>query len=191
MFGLHAYRKAFNRRVLVIIAAGATVGIGIGWATAALVDERMVRLIVGAIGLAFVINRVARHRVAGDPKPARVLPGLFWGTIAGFTSFVSHSGGPPYQVYTLPLRMNRLVFAGTSTITFAYINAVKLVPYYFLGQINLQNLKVAAVLAIPATAAVYFGVWLVKVMPEKLYFRLILAALFVLSLKLVWDGLTG
>ena len=42
MFGLWAYRKEFNGRVLVIVAAGATVGIGIGWATAAWVDERWV-----------------------------------------------------------------------------------------------------------------------------------------------------
>ena len=51
--------------------------------------------------------------------------GLFWGVITGFTSFVSHSGGPPYQVYALPLKMTKTVFAGTSTIAFAIINAVK------------------------------------------------------------------
>ena len=47
----------------------------------------------------------------------RVAPGLFWGTIAGFTSFVSHSGGPPYQVYTLPLGMKKAVYAGTVSYT--------------------------------------------------------------------------
>lgn len=191
MFGLWAYRKEFNARVLKIIGVSATLGIGIGWATAAWVDERWVTLIVGLIGLAFVANRLVQHRKVAEAQPARVLPGLFWGTITGFTSFVSHSGGPPYQVYTLPLKMPRKVFAGTSTIAFAYINAVKLVPYCFLGQINPASLKIAAVLALPATAAVFLGVWLVKVMSEKLYFTLIYSALFVLSLKLVWDGLMG
>jgi len=191
MFGLWAYRKEFNTRVLKIITLSATLGIGIGWATAARVDERWVTLIVGLIGLAFVANRLIQHRKVAEAQPARLLPGLFWGTITGFTSFVSHSGGPPYQVYTLPLKMPRKVFAGTATIAFAYINAVKLVPYFFLGQINLASLKVAAILALPATAAVFLGVWLVKVMSEKLYFTLIYSALFVLSLKLVWDGVMG
>ncbi len=191
MFGLWAYRKAFNARVLKIITAAATLGIGIGWATAAWVDDRWVTLIVGVIGLAFVANRLIQHRKVKEAQPARLLPGLFWGTIAGFTSFVSHSGGPPYQVYTIPLKLPRTVFAGTSTIAFAYINAVKLIPYFFLGQINLASLKVAAFLAIPATLAVFLGVWLVKVMSEKLYYTLIFSALFVLSLKLVWDGLMG
>jgi uncharacterized membrane protein YfcA len=31
MFGLYAYRHAFDRRVLAILVPGAVVGIGIGW----------------------------------------------------------------------------------------------------------------------------------------------------------------
>jgi len=191
MFGLWAYRKEFNGRVLAIICSAATVGIGVGWATAARVEERWVTLIVGLIGLAFVANRVIQHRKVSEAQPARLVPGLFWGTIAGFTSFVSHAGGPPYQVYTIPLKMKRTVYAGTATIAFAYINAVKLIPYFFLGQITLESLKIAAVLAIPAAAAVFLGVWLVKVVSEQRYYALIFSMLFVLSLKLVWDGLMG
>lgn len=191
MFGLYAYRREFNRRVFAIIALSATFGIGAGWATAAWVDDRWVTLIVGLIGLAFVVNRLVRHRTPKEPQPARLLPGLFWGTITGFTSFVSHSGGPPYQVYTLPLKMSRTMFAGTTTVSFAYINAAKLLPYFFLGQLSLENLRIAAILAIPAAMAVFVGVWLVRVLPERVYFGLIYSLLFVLSLKLVWDGITG
>ena len=111
--------------------------------------------------------------------------------MTGFTSFVSHAGAPPYQVYTLPLGMAKAVFAGTSTIAFAIINAVKLVPYYALGQLNLGNLKLAAVLAIPAVIAVFAGVGLVKRMPEQLFFRLVTWALLLISLKLIWDGARG
>jgi uncharacterized protein len=120
-----------------------------------------------------------------------VAPGLFWGAVTGFTSFVSHAGAPPYQVYTLPLGMQKAVFAGTSTIAFAVINAVKLVPYYALGQLNLGNLKVAAVLAVPAAIAVFAGVRLVKWLPEKLFFQLVTWALLLISLKLIWDGVRG
>ena len=111
--------------------------------------------------------------------------------VTGFTSFVSHAGAPPYQVYTLPLGMAKAVFAGTSTIAFAIINAVKLVPYYALGQLNLENLEMAAVLSVPAVIAVFAGVWLVRVMPEKLFFRLVTWALMLISLKLIWDGAQG
>jgi uncharacterized protein len=191
IFGLYAYRHAFDRRVLGILLPGAVFGIGLGWATASIVPEAAVTLLVGVIGVAFALNLLLRRRVIAEPKRGEVGPGLFWGAVTGFTSFVSHAGAPPYQVYTLPLGMTKAVFAGTSTIAFAVINAVKLIPYYALGQLSLGNLKVAVLLFMPATLAVFAGVRLVKHMPEQLFFRLVTWALLLISVKLIWDGSTG
>jgi hypothetical protein len=116
---------------------------------------------------------------------------VFWTAIAGFTSFVSHTGGPPYQVWTLPLGMRKAVFAGTSTIAFAYANAFKLIPYYFLGQVNLQSLETAAVLMPIAAASVFFGVWAVKVLPEKRFFQIVTWSLLLIGAELIWKGITG
>jgi uncharacterized membrane protein YfcA len=126
-----------------------------------------------------------------EPKRAEVAPGVFWGAVTGFTSFVSHAGAPPYQVYTLPLGLTKAVFAGTSTIAFAVINAVKLVPYYALGQLSPGNLKTAAVLAVPAAVAVFAGVRLVKWLPERLFFQIVTWALLLISIKLIWDGIAA
>jgi hypothetical protein len=191
VFGLWAYRHAFDRRVLAIVLPGAVAGIAIGWATASVVPEAAVTLLVGLIGLAFAANILLRKPVVAEPKRAEVAPGLFWGALAGFTSFVSHAGAPPYQVYTLPLGLSKAVFAGTTTIAFAVINAVKLIPYHALGQLNPGNLKVAAVLAVPAVVAVFAGVRLVQLMPERLFFRLVVWALALISVKLIWDGTRG
>lgn len=191
VFGLYAYRHAFDRRVLAIIVPGAVAGITVGWATATVVPEAAVTLLVGVIGVVFALNLLIRKPVVAEPRQGKVAPGLFWGAVTGFTSFVSHAGAPPYQVYTLPLGMTKAVFAGTSTIAFAGINAVKLVPYYALGQLNPGNLKVAAVLAIPAALAVFAGVRLVNRMPERLFFRLVTWALLLISVKLIWDGVSG
>lgn len=191
MFGLYAYRHAFDRRVLVIIVPGMVIGVGMGWATAHVVPEWAVTMLVGLIGGAFALNALLRRPNDGPPRRATVAPGLFWGTISGFTSFVSHTGGPPYQIYTLPLRMTKTVFAGTSTIAFAIVNAVKLIPYYFLDQINFGSLKIAAILMPPAAVSVFAGVHLVRLLPERLFFRAITWALLAVSLKLIWDGLVA
>ncbi len=112
------------------------------------------------------------------------------GFAAGFTSFVSHSGAVPYQVFTLPLRMPKIAFVGTVTVAFAYINLIKLVPYYLLGQLSTANLKTAAILMIPAAISVLLGVRLIRIVPEKQFFKLVIWALLLLSLKLIWDGLS-
>ena len=191
MFGLYAYRRAFDRRVLAILVPATTLGVGLGWLTASMVSDRLVGALVGLIGAAFALSLILRRGDDRPPRPAKRLPGTIWGTIAGFTSFVSHAGAPPYQVFVLPLRLEKTVFAGTTTILFAYVNAIKLIPYWALGQLSFDNLKIAAVLVVPAVAAVFAGVWLVKVLPTKLFFRLVAWALLLVSLKLLWDAARG
>lgn len=191
MFGLYAYRAAFDRRVLAIMLPAMTLGVGLGWATASVVPEAMVTVLVGVIGLVFALNLILRRGNASEPLAAAVAPGVFWGAITGFTSFVSHAGGPPYQVYVLPLRLTKTVFAGTSTIAFAYVNAIKLIPYYSLGQLSIANLAVAVLLMPAAAIAVFVGVRLVKWLPEVLFFKAVTWALLLISVKLIWDGIAS
>lgn len=190
MFGVWAYRREFSGRNLAILIPAATLGIGIGWATASLVTDAEVMLIVGLIGLAFCLIRWLGAAGAAA-RQADVPRGLFWGAVSGFTSFVSHGGAPPYQMYVVPQRLPKMVYAGTTTLTFAAINALKLIPYAALGQLNPANLTVTALLMPVAVAATFVGVWLTRRLPEKLFYRLVMAALFLISLKLVWDGASG
>ncbi|MBN9274306.1 MAG: sulfite exporter TauE/SafE family protein, partial [Mesorhizobium sp.] len=79
----------YDRRTLVDMMPSAVVGIGLGWLTAAFVTEEMVRLIVGAVAIAFVLRWIyvqIRHGASHSASPNRVAA-AFWGTIAGFTSF--------------------------------------------------------------------------------------------------------
>jgi len=187
-FGLYAYRREFDRRNLMILIPAGIAGIAIGWLSAAAISERMVGLLIGVIGIAFCLNAWRLRHHPPPPRPADIPRGLFWGALAGFTSFVSHSGGPPYQVYVLPQRLSKTVFAGTTTITFAAINFVKLLPYWQLGQLDTANLKMSVLLMPIAVAGTFAGVRLVRVIPQRTYFVLIHAALFVLSIKLVADA---
>ncbi len=189
-FGLYAYRHEFDRRNLMILIPAAITGIGIGWLSSAVVSDRMVGLLIGVIGIAFCLNAWRLRHHALPPRPADIPRGLFWGAIAGFTSFVSHSGGPPYQVYVLPQKLSKTVFAGTTTITFAAINLVKVLPYWQLGQLDLTNLKMSMLLMPIAVAGTFAGVWLVRIIPERAFFVLIHAALFALSIKLVVSALS-
>ncbi|MGB8813124.1 MAG: sulfite exporter TauE/SafE family protein, partial [Paracoccaceae bacterium] len=167
VFGLWAYRREFDRSVLKIMVPATTLGVGVGWATASMVPEDLVTGVVGAIGAVFAANLLLRRGADPEPQPSDPIKGTFWGILSGFTSFVSHAGAPPYQVYVMPLQLSKAVFAGTSTILFAYVNAIKLVPYYALGQFSVSNLKVAAILMAPAALAVFAGVKMVRMLPEK------------------------
>lgn len=111
--------------------------------------------------------------------------------IAGFTSFVSHAGGPPFQMYVLPLKLDKTLYAGTGVIFFAVVNAVKLPPYFALGQFSAANLMTSAMLIPLAPLATFAGAWLVKRVDQTLFYRITYAALIPVGLKLIWDGIAG
>lgn len=188
MVGLWAYRKEYSGRNLAILLPAMILGVGLGWATAKITEEWMVTLLVGLVGLYYCATVLFRKANA-PPKRADIPRGLFWGAIAGFTSFVSHTGGPPYQTYVLPQKLPKMMFAGTSTIVFAVINLVKLVPYWALGQFNPANLEVAAMLSPVAVAGALIGYKLTTIIPEGIFYRLVEVALFLISLKLIHEAL--
>lgn len=189
VLALISYRRFYDRRLLLIMLPGGIVGIGIGWLTAAWVTEHEIRLIVGVVSLAFALNYWLRHRrnpVGGEHDPVK---GAFWGAVAGFTSFVSHAGGPPFQIYAAPLRLDPRIFAGSSVIFFAVVNWVKAVPYFFLGQFSSDNLLASAILLPVSIPATLFGVWLVKRFRQEQFYELIYWLIFLIGLYLVWESL--
>ncbi len=188
--GLIAFRRSFDRKVLITLLPGAIAGIGLGWATARLVDDVVVMLIVGLIGAAFALNALI---VPGPGAARRADPakGGFWGAVSGYTSFVSHAGSPPYQVYVQPLHLDSRIYAGTTTVFFAIVNALKLVPYAFLGQLNAANLRISALLFLPAAIGVLLGLKLIRIMPQALFYRFITWGLMLVSLRLIWSGVAS
>lgn len=184
-----AYWGIFDRRTMTIMLPAAVVGVLIGWATAAWVTESEVRLIVGLMSIAFAVNWWLRRRHRPEPRGQDPVRGTFWGVVSGFTSFVSHAGAPPYQVYALPLRIEPRLFAGTSVLFFAVVNAFKTIPYFFLGQFDAENLTTAAVLlpiSLPATLA---GVWLVKRIDVESFYRIMYAMFFLIGVYLTGESI--
>ncbi len=186
-----SYWGIYEGRTLRIMLPGAMIGIGIGWWTAAWVTENEVRLIVGAISVLFALNYWLRHRLSQRAHGHNVLAGGFWGMVTGFTSFVSHAGGPPFQMYVVPLRLAPRIFAGTSVVFFAIVNAVKTVPYFMLGQFDATNLKTSAVLLPISIPATFAGVWLVKVLDPAVFYRAVYVLIFLVGVYLVWESLVA
>ena len=184
---LIAYRKVYDAATLRIMLPAAVLGIGFGWLIAASIDPDAVRLIIGAIAVAFTLDHWFGRRTS-EPSAQSIPKGTFWGAVTGFTSFVAHAGAPPYQVYVMPLGLAPRVFAGTAVVFYSVVNAIKLVPYFFLGQFSAENLATSAVLLPMAPLATLCGVWLVRWIRPEMFYRILYVTLFLLGIKLVWDG---
>jgi uncharacterized membrane protein YfcA len=94
-------------------------------------------------------------------------------------------------MWVVPLKLDKLTFAGTATIAFAIMNAVKMIPYIALGQVNVGSIQIAAILCVPAVLSVWVGIRLVKILPEAVFWRFVVTTLGLVSLKLIYDGIAA
>jgi uncharacterized protein len=190
ILALIAYRRFYDRRLLLIMLPGGMAGVAIGWFTAAWVTENEIRLIVGLVSLAFALTYWLRQKRNPIGREHDAVKAAFWGAAAGFTSFVSHAGGPAFQIYTAPLRLDPRVFAGSSVIFFAVVNWVKAIPYFFLGQFSSENLLASAILLPVSIPATLFGVWVIRRIRPEQFYELIYWLIFLIGLYLVWESLS-
>ena len=184
-----AFRRDFSSRNLTILIPSSMIGVGVGWLLAARVSDDAVRLAIGVISIVFVLYMLIRDRLGRAPVEKPGVPsGILWGSLSGFTSFVSHSGAPPFQVYVMPRYLKPPVFAGTATMFFAAVNLLKVPPYFLLGQFNRDNLFVSAGLIPVAILSTFAGVWLTRRVSADRFYAVILALTFLIGVKLTYDA---
>ena len=116
--------------------------------------------------------------------------GLGTGAIMGFTSFVSHAGGPPAAIFLLAQGLSKTVYQSTSVIVFWFVNLVKAVPYAMIGLFTTETLVLDLWLAPVAVVGALLGVKAHHVVPERTFFAITYVLLIFTGTKLIWDALT-
>lgn len=178
---------------LHVLLPASLLGIAVGTLLFEYMSAAVVRLIVGIVAIVFTLHYWANQR----RKVSRSLPhyaraaGVISASVAGFTSFVAHAGGPPISMYLLRRPLDRTDFAATAIVFFAAVNYVKLIPYAWLGQFDTSNLATSAVLIVLAPIGVLIGAWLHARISDRLFFAFVYQLLFLVGLKLVYDGCTA
>jgi uncharacterized membrane protein YfcA len=139
----------------------------------------------------FALNNLlgwARNRPATTASWPR---GVFWAALSGLTSFVAHAGSAPVMAYLLPQRLDRRVYVGTTVWFFFASNYAKIVPYAYLGQLDLSNLGTALVLLPLVPLGVKLGIVLQGRVNEALFYRISYWALLGIGLTLLYDGIAA
>lgn len=174
------------------LIAGAVPGVALGAMLYRVADPDVFRFLIGGIALGFVLwqlsvrARLIRFRARPFPGAAGVVAGV----AAGFTSFVSHAGGPPVAVYMLAQGLGKTTFQATTVLVFWAINILKFVPYSFMGIFTWDTLKADLMLAPFALLGAWLGVRAHRLVPEGLFFAITYVLLAVTGSKLIWEALS-
>lgn len=188
--GVWAFRKSWDGFVLAWMIPGAIIGIGLGYWFAASVSVMVITAAVGVVSLVYGAWQLFRTWLGHLPVERR-LPGWVGataGVASGFTSQIAHAGQPPFQLWVLPMRLQRDVLIGTTAIFFATLNWVKVPAYWALGQFTRVNLLASLSLMPVAIASTFAGVWLVRRLDPERFYTAIHWLMVLLGGLLLWEA---
>lgn len=186
--GLQQLWRERDRALVRRLVPWGVLGVALGTLLFGLLSAKAVAGLLGALTLGFLAQQLFLAPRA-DARAAPRWVGSVSATVSGITSFVAHAGGPPIIAYLLPMKLVPRVLSATMAVYFAVINAVKLVPYAALGLMDVRNLATSLLLLPLAPLGVWAGVWLVRRVSSRWFYRLAYLGMFLTGAKLLWDGL--
>lgn len=187
LFAVGAHWRRWNGRLLVLLVPASLAGVIVGTFFLASAPSELIRTTLGVIILFLALYKLLEssffRRLAYAPRKWH---GIVAGSVAGFTSSVAHTGGPPIDSYLLMQDLRPRVFVATSAIFFFILNYIK-IPFYFAAGVFNFELLLRFLWLLPAVPlGVFTGRWLVVRVSKKLFDHVILAFLFAAALLLIF-----
>lgn len=192
-WGVRMFWRRWDARNLRIIVPGAIIGIVIAALLSGAMSDNVIRILIGSIAVLFTLNAWVGYAAKRPPAPTTPSPtrGVLWSAVSGFTSFLAHAGAPPMMMYLVPQRLEKSTYVATMNTAFLIINAVKIVPYAWLGQFSRDNLLVSVALAPLVPVGVGLGIWLHRRINEKRFYRVVQVSLLLTGVQLIWQGIAA
>ncbi len=189
---LRPYWKRWSWPDARALMVGGVPGVALGVALYRVADADMLRLFIGVISVGFVVWHWGQRAglIRQFTRRLPVWAGVLAGFVSGFTSFISHAGGPPTAIYLLSQGMHKTTYQATTVLTFWAINIAKSIPYAFLGMFTLETALADLVLAPFALIGAGLGVRAHRAMPDAVFFAVTYVLLTLAGSKLIWDALT-
>lgn len=156
--------------------------------TAVKSSDSLIAAFIGCTGILFVVYELLRKvilkRLEGR-RPSSMVANAGVGFCSGVVSLVAHAAGPIMQMYLLPRKQAKEVYAASLAAFFLVLNMIKL-PLYILTDSTTKEMVTPILTCLPfVPLGVLSGYWMVRILPQKVYVALIYGILFCTSLRLI------
>jgi uncharacterized membrane protein YfcA len=187
VLSLGYYRRSIDKNNVAVLLPGMLVGIALGLTVLGIMPDEAFKKAIGVLALVFAVGQAYKDfylKVDKPVKPSKWL-GVLLGIGAGFASAIAHIGGTLTTMYLFPQKLPNAVFVGTSTLLYFVSNASKVLPYWKMGLITEQGLRLGVSLLPSVAAGALLGVLLNKVLPPQAFSKLILLFVALTAVRLL------
>jgi uncharacterized membrane protein YfcA len=189
LLSLYGYWKQWESKMIASLIPGCLLGIMLGTHILRFLPDEKLKQVIGALACFFAGLEMIRPylRMQGSlfHRGPTGLLGTLVGFLTGVASSIAHVGGVITSLYLLPQGLSNRAFVGTSTALFFLLNSAKVPPYVSMGLINPSLLYRDLFIAPSVALGTLIGFWLNRITPGKTFRAVILASVFLTSVKLL------
>jgi uncharacterized membrane protein YfcA len=186
------YRRHADWRHILRLAPWVAAGIVLGYAVFGAMDDRGVKVLIGAILLGMAAAHFFRLRVRrqiGNDGPDRLLHSRLFtgatGLVAGFATMVANAAGPVAALYFIASGLPKYAFIGTAAWFFSLVNLSKVPLMMNLGIIHAESLRFSLSFMVYAVLGAAVAPAFVRFIPQKCFSARIWVFVVVGGLKLI------
>jgi uncharacterized membrane protein YfcA len=188
VFGLHSYWKTWDMRHVRLLLPTAIVGIVIGTWLLKNLDSLTLRHILGLFTLLFVVYKIADYRLKSLDYHPHAWHGVVAGLFSGLGSALANAGSVPFTAYMLLQGVTPTIFAGTTTIFFAILNALRVPVFLSEGLLHPDDLLGILWVTPIIPIGVYTGRWLINRINKQSFEYVMLIILVIASAVLLFSN---
>lgn len=186
IFAIALYWRRWNQRLVVLLLPGAIIGVTMGTFLITSAPTETLRTLLGIIILLLALYKILEKRILHLlVYKSRDWHGVVAGTVAGFSSALAHTGGPPVSIYLLMQEVTPQVFIATSLLFFMILNWIKVPYYYYADLFDFAQLRQIIWLLPVAPLGVFVGRWAIGRINAATFERIIVALLVVNAIVLI------
>lgn len=186
LFAVTYYRRHVNWSYLAKLFPSAAMGVILATLIGNYIDDQLFRSVMGIIIFVSLAIMLWMETANKDAIPDYMWFAILMGLLGGFTSMIGNLAAAVMALYLLSMRLPKNEYIGTGAWFFLAVNVFK-VPFHVLAwhTISLNsfylNLTLLPIIALGA----FVGIRIVRIIPEKQYRWLIIAATGIAAIIMV------
>ena len=186
--GVRQYWGQWSAHSVLVILPSSLIGIWVGTYLLAEIPAAIVSKTVGALAIGFGIIQfciIDRPDWRDRLRPG-TWQGVGFGFASGITSALAHSGGIIFSFYLLPHSRTKEIFVSTAVFLFFTAGIVKVGTYAYYGILTFPILLISLTLVPAMIFGSIAGKRLNRLIPNKLFMRLICVLVAAMGIKLTF-----
>ncbi len=183
-FGVGYYHRHAELKQLFKLIPSTVIGVILAIWVGDILNPKQFQLILAAVillGILITILNFSKKNII----PRNQYFASFAGFLGGFTTMIGNSAGPIMSIYFLSMGFNKNKFIGTAAWFFLAVNLFKVPFHIWIWETIDTRVLLFDLLMFPLILiGAFFGIWVVKRIPERPYRIFIIVSVTLAALKL-------